>query len=165
MVRYVPSEFRSVIISPWTCFVDCDPWICLTIASLGFFRIADCARASTSSYSSLRATKAFWTYVFFPLKSSCPLVESANLPSLATRPNSFQYFVTDSFPCFMLFSLILAAPLTSITPNWVSNSALNRAQVSHAGVISSSASGVIQVPPSSIRRLVEYRILSSSLPF
>jgi len=39
----------------------------------------------------------------------------------------------------MFFSLILASPLALITPNCLCNSALNPAQLSHAGVIRSSA--------------------------
>ena len=31
---YVPSGFRGVVVSLWMFFVDGDPWICLTVASL-----------------------------------------------------------------------------------------------------------------------------------
>ena len=151
-------------VSGWT-FFDGDPWICLTVASLVYFQIAHCARTSRFSYSSLPAPQAFCSSVFIPPTSSSPPVESSSSASLATRRNLFQYSVTDLLPCFMFFSLILAFPLASITPNCLCSSALNPAYVSQVGVIHSSAYGVTHVPASSLRRLVAYRIFSSSWLF
>jgi len=152
------------MVSLWMFFVDGDPWICLTVASLVSLRIAHWASASRPSYSSLLAPYAFWSTVFIPPRSSSPPVKSSNSASLATRLNSFQYCVIARLPCFMFFSLILASPLASITPNCLCNSALNPAQLSQVGVIRSSVYGVIHVPASSVRRLVAYRIFSSSWP-
>jgi len=137
--RYVPSGFRGVVVFRWMFFVDGDPWICLTVASLVSFLIAHWARASSSSYSSLLAPQAFRSAVIIPRRSSSPPVESRNSALLATRRNSFPYSLTDRLPYFLFFLLILASPLASITPNCPCNSALNPAQLSHAGVISSSA--------------------------
>ena len=165
MGLYVPSGFRGVVASLWILFVDGDPWICLTEANLVSFLIAHWASAWRSLYSSLLDLQAFCNSVIIPPRSSSPPVESSDSPSLATRRNSFQYSVTDRLPCFMFFSLILASPLASITPHWLSNSALNPAQLFHAGVMRSSPYGVIQVPASSLRRLVASRIFSSLWPF
>jgi len=152
--QYVPSGFCGIAVSRWLFFAEGDPWICLTVASLVSFRIAHWARASRSWYSSLLASQAFCNSATIPPGSNSPPVESSNSASLATRRNSFQYSVTDRLPFFMFFSLILASPLASITPNCLCHSALNPAQLSHVGVILSSAYGVIQVPASSLRRLV-----------
>ena len=153
------------MVARWMCFVNGDPWICLTVDRLVSFRIDHCARTLRSSYSSLLAPQAFWSSVFIPPKSSLPPVESSNSACLARSRNSFQYSVTDLLPCFMVFSVILASPLASITPYHLCNSALNAAQVSHVGVIRSSAYGVFQVPALSLRSLVAYRIFSSLWPF
>ena len=59
--RYVPSGFRGVLVARWLFFVGGDPWISLTVASLIAFRIAHCARASRSPYTSLMALQAFWS--------------------------------------------------------------------------------------------------------
>jgi len=118
------------MVSHWRFFVDGDTWICLSMASLGSFRIAHCARTSRSLYSSLQALHAFWSSVVIPPRSSSPPVESSSSASLTTRQNSFQYSVTDLLPCFIFFSLFLASPLASITPNCLGNSALNPAHVS-----------------------------------
>jgi len=109
---------------------------------------------ATSLASGRNADGSDARYFFADARSSSPPVESSNSAALATRRNSFRYSVTDRLPCFMFFSLILVSPLASITPNCPCNSALNPAQLSHAGVIRSSAYGVIQVPASSLRRLV-----------
>jgi len=127
----------------------------------GSLRIAQWATASRPSYSSLLAPHAFWSSVFIPPRSSSPPVKSSNSDSLATRPNLFQYFVINQFPCFMFFSLILGSPLASITPNCLCNSALKSVHLSQVGVIHSFADGVIHVPASSLRRLVANRTLSS----
>jgi len=139
MGRYVPFGFRAVVVSHWMFFVDGDPWICLTVASLVSFLIANWARFSRSCYSSLVFPQAFCNSAIIPPRSSSSPVESSNSASLATRRNLFQYSVTDRLPCFLFFSLILASPLASITPNCLCNSALNPAQLSHVGVILSSA--------------------------
>ena len=157
--------FPGVMVSRWAFFVDGDAWMSLTIARLVSFRIAHWARTSRFSYSSLLAPQVFWGSVFIPPRRSSPPVESSNSASLATRRNSFQYSVTNRVPCFMFFILVLASPLASIMPNSLCNSALNPAQVSQVRVIRSSAYGMIQLPTSSIRRLVAWRILSSSWPF
>jgi len=135
-------------------FVDGAPWICLTVASLVSFLIAHWASASRSSYSSQLAPQAFCNSAIISPRSSSPPVQSSNSASLATRRNSFQYVVTDRLPCFIFFSRILASPLASITQNCLCSSALNPAQLSHVGVIRSSAYGVIHVPASSLRWLV-----------
>ena len=135
-------------------FVDGDSCLRLTVANLISFQIAHWARASRSSYSSLLAPQAFSNSVILAPRSSSPPVESSNSASLARRQNSFHYSVTGHLPCFMCFSLILASPLASITPNCLRNSALNPAQSSHVAVIGYSGQGVIQVPASSLRRLV-----------
>jgi len=142
------------MLSRWMFFVAGDPGICLTIPNLASFRITHWARVSRSLYSSRLAPQAFCNSMTIPSRRSSPPLESSNSASLATRRNSFQYSVTDRLPCFMFFSLILASPLPSITPNCLGNSALNPAQLSHGGVIRSSADGVIQLPVSSLRRLV-----------
>jgi len=139
--------------------------MCLTVANFVSFLIAHCARASRPSYSSLLTPQAFCNSVIIPPRSSSPPVDSSNSASLATRGNSFHYSVTDRLPCFMFFCLIHASPLVSMPPNCICISTLNPAQLSHVGVILSSAYGVIQVPASSLRRLVAYRIFSSSCPF
>ena len=154
MGHYVLSGFRGVMASCWAFFVDSDSGLCLTVASLVSFQIAHWARTSGFSYSSLLAPQVFWSSMCIsPRSSSCP-VESSNSASLATRRNSFPYSLTDHFPCFIFFSLILASPSAWIMPNCLCNSALNPAQVSQVGVIGSSANNVIQVPASSLRRLV-----------
>jgi len=132
-------DFRGVVVSRWMFFADSDPWICLTLASLVSLRIAHWARASGFSNSLLLAPQAFCSSVIIPPRSSSPPVESSNSASLAPRRNSFQFSVTDRLPCLMFFSLILASPLASIMSNCLSNSALNPAQLSHVGVILSSA--------------------------
>jgi len=111
----------------WAFFVDGDPWIFLTVANLGSFRIANWARVSRPSYSPLLAPQAFCNSVIIPPGSNSPRVESSNSASLATRRTSSQYSVTHRLPCFMFFSLMLASPLASITPNCLCNSALNPA--------------------------------------
>jgi len=156
-----------VIVSAWVLFVGGDPWICLTVAKFVSFLIAHCARVSRSLYSSLLAPQAFGNSAILPHRSSSPPVESSNSASLATRRNSFQYSVTDCLPCFMFFTLILASPLASITPNCLCNSALNPAQLSYAAVICSSAYGVIQVPASSLRRpccIEDFCLIMAVLP-
>ena len=77
MGRYVPCGFRGVMPSRPMFFVDGDPSICLTIASLVSFLIAHSARVSRSSYSSLLAPQAFSSAVFIPPRRSSPPVESS----------------------------------------------------------------------------------------
>ena len=154
-----------MIVSRWIFFVGGDPSICLTVASLVSFRIAQWARTSRSPYSSLLAPQAISSFVFIPHGICAPPVQSSFSTSPAPRRNLFQYSVTDILPCLMCFSLILASPLASITPNCICSSALNTAQLSQVGVIQSSAYSVIHVPVSSLRRLVAYRIFAASWPF
>jgi len=160
----VLSGFCGIRVSLWIFCVGVDSWMSLIIDSVVSIRMAHWAMASRPSYSSLLAPNPFRSSIFIHPRISSPPVELSHSGSLATRRNSFQYSVTDRLPCFMFFNLILASPLASITPNCLCNSALNPAQLSQLGVIHSSAYGVSQVPASSLRRLVAYRMFFSVWP-
>jgi len=144
--------------------VDGDAWMCVTLASLVSFLIAHRSRTSMPSYASWLTPQAFCSSVFIPPGTRSPPVESSGSASLATRRNSFQYSVTDVLPCLYVFSLILASPLATITPNSLCSSALNPAHVYQVVVLRSSAYGEIHVPASSLRRLVAYQIFPLSWP-
>jgi len=139
-----------------------DLWICLTIASFVSFRIAPWARTSILLYSSPLSAHAFCNSIFIPLTSSSPPVASSCSAPLARRWNLFQYYVTDCLPFLIFLSLILASPLRSMRPNWLFCSLLNPPHVFQVVVIRSSTYGVIQVAALSFRRLVAYRVFSSS---
>ena len=84
---------------PLDVVVGGDPWICPTVASVVFLRIAHLARTSRFSYSLLLGPQAFCNSAIISPRRSSPPVESYNSASLATSRNSVQYSVTDRWPC------------------------------------------------------------------
>jgi len=147
------------MVSRWAIFGGSDPWMCLTTSRLVCFGISHWARISVLVYLSPLAPQAFWSPVFIPPRSGSPPVESSNLGSPAIRGNSFHYPLTDGLPLIMVFSLILASPMASITPNWLCSSGLNSALLFLVGVMGSSRYGVIYLPKFSLRRLAAFEIL------